>query len=130
MALAAKAGKADRVRYKRLPWVLRTLANNTSVTEDGSHPPVKAEPSALQMCEVILTDRATSVPFTAVLNGPERTTTDNHEAASTCTVPRPRRSQQRLNWLWEQGVAAVQKTPNGLLCSSLVVPIGEHSLIC
>jgi hypothetical protein len=54
---------------------------------------------------VIPDARATSVPFTAVLNGPERTTTDNHEAASTCALPHPRRSQQRPNWLWEQGVA-------------------------
>ena len=43
------------------------------------------------VCEVILAGRATSVPFTAVLNGPERITTDNHEAASTCTVPHRRR---------------------------------------
>jgi hypothetical protein len=27
------------------------------------------------------------VPFTAVLTGPERTTRDNHEAASTCALP-------------------------------------------
>jgi hypothetical protein len=40
---------------------------------------------------VILDFRATSVPFTAVPNGPERTTTDNHEAPSTCAAPHPRR---------------------------------------
>jgi hypothetical protein len=54
---------------------------------------------------VVLDGRATSVPFTAVLNGPERTTTDNHQAAPTCAAPHPRRWQQRPNWLWEQGVA-------------------------
>jgi hypothetical protein len=35
--------------------------------------------------------RATSVPFTAVLTGPQRTTMDNHEPASTCAVPHLRR---------------------------------------
>jgi hypothetical protein len=35
---------------------------------------------------IILVGRATSVPFTAVLAGPERTTTDNAKAASTCAV--------------------------------------------
>jgi hypothetical protein len=44
------------------------------------------EPTAQQDTGVILDGRATSVPFTAVLNGPERTTTDNAEAASTCAV--------------------------------------------
>ena len=32
-------------------------------------------------------DRATNVPFTAVLNGAQRTTTDNAKAASTWVVP-------------------------------------------
>jgi hypothetical protein len=53
---------------------------------------------------VLLAGRATSVPFTAVLNGSQWTTTDNTSAASTCAVPHPRRSQQRPIWLWEQGV--------------------------
>jgi hypothetical protein len=88
----------------RLPRALRTLAHEAVVTEDGPHPPVKAEPTALRCARVILTGRATSVPFTAVLNGPERTTTDNHEAASTCAVPDPRRRQQRPIWLCKQGV--------------------------
>jgi hypothetical protein len=35
---------------------------------------------------VILGGRATGVPFTAVSTGPERTTTDNAEAASTCAA--------------------------------------------
>jgi hypothetical protein len=51
-----------------------------------------------------LAGRATSVPFTAVPNGPERTTTDNTEAPLTCAVPHPCRWQQRPIWLWEQGV--------------------------
>jgi hypothetical protein len=35
----------------------------------------------------VLPTRATIVPFTAVKSGPERTPTDNAEAASTCAVP-------------------------------------------
>jgi hypothetical protein len=42
-------------------------------------------------CHVVLTGRATSVPFTVVLTGPERTTTDNAKAASTCAEFCPRR---------------------------------------
>jgi hypothetical protein len=36
--------------------------------------------------QVILTGRATSVPFTTATTGSKRTTTDNTEAASTCAV--------------------------------------------
>jgi hypothetical protein len=75
----------------RLPRALRTLAHEAVVTEDGPHPPVKAKPTAPRCARVILTDRATSVPFIAVLNGPERTTTDNAKTASTCTIPCRRR---------------------------------------
>jgi hypothetical protein len=53
---------------------------------------------------VVLNGRATSVPFTEVLNGPQRTTTDNAAARSTSAGPHPHRWQQRPNWLWEQGV--------------------------
>jgi hypothetical protein len=84
------------------------LAHEAGGHPDGPHPPVKAEPTAPRCASVILTDRATSVPFTAVLNGPERTTTDNHEAASTCAVSHPRTWQQRPNWLWEQGVGLAE----------------------
>jgi hypothetical protein len=62
------------------------------VTEDGPHPTTRVEPTARPGTPgVILDGRATSVPFTTVLNGPKRTTTDNHEAASTCAVPHPLR---------------------------------------
>jgi hypothetical protein len=44
------------------------------------------EPTAPPCARVILTGRATSVAFTAVLSGPERTTTDKTKAASTCAV--------------------------------------------
>jgi hypothetical protein len=62
---------------------------------------------------VILTGCATNVPFTAVLNGLRRTTTDNHEAASTCAIPDPRRPPQRPNWLWEHGVAPLSVLGRG-----------------
>jgi hypothetical protein len=87
----------------RRPW---RLADEQVATEDGPHPPAEAEPTAPRCARGILTGHVTSVPFTAVLNGPERTITDNHEAASTCAIPRPRRSQQRPNWLWEEEVIA------------------------
>jgi hypothetical protein len=111
-----------------LPRALQALAHEAVVTEGGPHPPVEAEPTAPRRARVILAGRATSVPFTAVLNSPERTTTDNHEAASTCTIPCPRRSQQRPNWLWEQGVAggfAVDARTLGW--NLLVVPVRDAS---
>jgi hypothetical protein len=40
---------------------------------------------------VVLAGRATSVPFTRVLSGPERTTTDNANAAWTCEIHLPHR---------------------------------------
>jgi hypothetical protein len=65
------------------------------------------EAAAPSCANVVLGGRATSVPFTAVLNGPERTTTDNHEAASTCAVPILAGAQQRPIWFWEQEVTPV-----------------------
>ena len=49
------------------------------------------EPTAPPGTDVILAGRATSVPFTAVLNGPQRTTTDNATAAATCAARLVRR---------------------------------------
>ena len=51
----------------------------------------RSSPTAPRCPRVVLTGRVTSVPFIAVLNGPDRTSTDNHEAASTCAVPDPRK---------------------------------------
>jgi hypothetical protein len=74
------------------------------VSEDGPHR--LGEPEAVTArCEhVALGGRATNVPFTAVLTGPERTTTDNAKAAWTCTAHLLRRSCSRPNWLCKQGV--------------------------
>jgi hypothetical protein len=89
----------------RLPRALRALAHKAVATEDEPHRRVRVEPTAQPNTGLILGGRATSVPFTAVLAGPERTTTDNHKASSTCAISHPRRWQQRPIWLWEQGVA-------------------------
>jgi hypothetical protein len=80
----------DKVTPK-LPRRVRGLPTKRLVTEDGPHPTVKVEPTARPDTGVILGGRATSVPFTAVPTGPQRTTTDNAEAASTCTAPLLRR---------------------------------------
>jgi hypothetical protein len=55
--------------------------------EDDPHLTVEVEAKAPTLGQAILAGRATSVPFTAVLTGPERTTTDNATVASTCAVP-------------------------------------------
>jgi hypothetical protein len=73
----------------RLPCALRALANEAVVTEDEPHPMVSVVPTVNGYTKVALAGRATNVPLTAVLNGPERTTTDNHKAGSTCAVPHP-----------------------------------------
>jgi hypothetical protein len=74
-----------------LPCVLRTLAYYTVVTKNAPHLPVKVRSNGGRVMPVIRTRRATSVPFTAVSTGPERTTTDNTEAAATCAIRRLRR---------------------------------------
>jgi hypothetical protein len=65
-------------------------AGNGSLT-NGGDPTVMTGPVAPTSTRISIAGRATSVPFTTALNGPEQTTTDNHEAASTCDVPHPRR---------------------------------------
>jgi len=64
---------------------LRALANDAVVTEDEPDATVKLNRRRHGVPGVILTGRATNVPFTAVLTGPERTTTDNATEAATCT---------------------------------------------
>jgi hypothetical protein len=71
----------------RLPRALGALAHGAVVTEDGSHRTVTIKPTAQPDTGVILGGHATTVPFASVLTGPQRTTTDNHEAASTCAAP-------------------------------------------
>jgi hypothetical protein len=88
-------GEAARTRGSsppaRLPRALRALAHEAVVTEDEPHHRVKVESTAQPDLGPILGGRATSVPFTAVLTGLERTTTDNHEASSTCAISHPHR---------------------------------------
>jgi hypothetical protein len=56
-----------------------------------THPAVELGLRHQRRAIVVLAGRATSVPFTEVLTGPERTTTDNTTAAWTCAVPYLRR---------------------------------------
>lgn len=63
-------GALGRVQVPiRLPRALRALVHKAVVTEDGPHRTVRVEPTAQADTGVILGDRATSVPFTAVLIG-------------------------------------------------------------
>jgi len=47
---------------------------------------------------VLLGGRATSLPCTAVLTGPERTITDNAEVAPTCATSHLCRRRSRPSW--------------------------------
>jgi hypothetical protein len=60
------------------------LANDAVVTEDEPHPAIKLGANGTAVCQVNLTGRPTSVPFTTVKVGSQRTTTDNTTAAATC----------------------------------------------
>jgi hypothetical protein len=74
----AKRSGALGISPPRLPRALQALAHEAALTEDGPHPTVRVAPRAGLGIRLHLDGRATSVPFTAVLNGPHRTTTDNH----------------------------------------------------
>ena len=56
--------------------------------KDGPHPTVKLGANGTTRARS-LTSRGTSVPFTAVPTGPQRTTTDSTLAPTTCAVPIP-----------------------------------------
>ena len=63
-------------------------------------------PALVVRATVVLVGRAPRVPFTAVMIGRERTTTDNTTAAVTCAVSHLRRWRPRPIWLCKQGVNA------------------------
>jgi hypothetical protein len=114
-SLVAEDRSAEGVRDRtgpELPRRLQRLAYETLATEGGPSPRVKAGPSGATAYHVILTGRATSVPVTAVMTGPERTTTDKAKAASTSVVRYLRRSQTWPIWLWEQEVASTAPVSN------------------
>jgi hypothetical protein len=75
----------------QLPRRLQRLADEAIVTEDGPHRAVRVEPTARLGIGRRPRRPCHKLPFTAVLNGPERTTTDNHEAATTCAASHLRR---------------------------------------
>ena len=62
------------------------LANEAGVARVEPHPAVELVPTLPGSTNVVLAGRATTVPFTAVLTGPERTATDNAIATLTCAV--------------------------------------------
>jgi hypothetical protein len=82
-----------------------SLANEAGVARAELHPSVELMPTPPGRMNVFLVGRATSVPFTAVPTGPERTTTDNATQAMTCAVRRLARWRPCPIWLWEQEVA-------------------------
>jgi hypothetical protein len=100
-------GARDRTGPENAAAPSTTACLHHGGTEGGSRPVVKVNPTPPSCATVILGGRVTSVPFTAVPTGPERTTTDNAEAASTCAPDYLRRSRSCPIWLWEQGVASL-----------------------
>ena len=78
MPARSQLGRSKLVYNKvtpKLPRRVRGLPTKRLVTADGPHPTVKVEPTARPDTGVILSGRATSVPFTAVPTGLQR---DNH----------------------------------------------------
>jgi len=66
---------------------LRPLATNGWSLGTGLTLLLKLEPNGTMVCpRSSPTGRATSVPFTVVQRGPERTTTDNAKAPLTCAA--------------------------------------------
>jgi hypothetical protein len=67
------------------------LANEARVTLGRPRLPAQPVPSLPGLSRGRSHRRATSVPFTAVVTGPERTPTDNATVAATCAVRHPTR---------------------------------------
>ena len=95
-ALVARSPKA-RLQRRGHP---RAAASPAGACQRGKWPSSTGDESPLHASScrrrqvrttLVLAGRATSVPFTTVTTGPERTTTDNAKAASNCAVPFPRR---------------------------------------
>jgi hypothetical protein len=86
--------RAGSVRHRE-PLVLcrgpAALANEAGAAGVVPRPAVELVPTLPGRTSVVLAGRATTVPFTAVLTGPQGIITDNTKAASTCAVLRRRR---------------------------------------
>ena len=96
------------------------LANEAGVAGVEPRPEVGLVPSQPGPTNVVLADRATTVPFTAVLAGPQRTTTDNTTAAVICADHRSPRWRPRPIWLCKQGVTkqpSASQPCSGFHCS-------------
>ena len=95
-----------RAEPEELPRRLQRLANDPMVTVGASDRTVEVGANGAAVYRIVLTGRATSVPFTTVMTGSQRTPTDNTEAASTCTVPYLTRPRSCSNRLCKQEVVA------------------------
>jgi hypothetical protein len=87
-ALGAKGGVRQRLGSG---WAWRRSSPGDGGHRGRAPSSGQVEPSAPRCVRVNLTGRATSVPFTAVSDGAERTTTDNARTASTSVVSHLRR---------------------------------------
>jgi hypothetical protein len=83
---ASATGRGRRAR-KDAAAPRSRLASDAVVTEDGPNPEAELRANGATGHRRILHGRATSVPSTTVLNGPERTTTDNTKAARPAPLP-------------------------------------------
>jgi hypothetical protein len=86
---------------------------------DGPHPAVDLMPTAARPATVVLTGRATTVPFTTDASGCKRTPTDNPTAAMTCAVRSLARWRSCPIWLCKQEVGWSR------LASALPCPAGR-----
>jgi hypothetical protein len=84
VSLAVRSFSTNSRPASGLPHGLRPFANEARVPLVGPHLSPKPMPSRQGWSAVVLTSRAISVPFTPVMTGAERTTTDNTTATVTC----------------------------------------------
>jgi len=83
------------------------LANEVGVAGVGPSCTVELVPTLPGDTNVVLVGRAITVPFAAVVTGPEGAATDNATAAVACIAPYFRRLRSRSNWLCKQEVRPI-----------------------
>ncbi|HEY2957087.1 MAG TPA: hypothetical protein VGM21_02600 [Actinomycetota bacterium] len=84
------------------------LASEAGVAGVEHHPAVELVSTQPGLTNVVLAGRATTVPFTAVLAGPQPTITDNPTVTSTCAVSCRRRWPTGPIWLCKQVLVDAQ----------------------
>jgi hypothetical protein len=75
-----------RVLMVNAPAAGMAPGNEDGLFQGGPHPLPELVPSPRARAGVVLTGRATTVPFMAVPTGHQRTATDNATAGSTCAI--------------------------------------------